>query len=59
MTQVWAAVWLNKATKNLNYLKEAEEGYKKLNEQNNAFYWDEKIRGITVCFFLFGFKFKV
>ena len=51
MTQVWAAVWLNKATKNLNYLKEAEEGYKKLNEQSNAFYWDEKIRGITVCLF--------
>jgi len=39
---------LNKATKNLNYLKEAEAGYEKLNEQNNEFNWDEKIRGITL-----------
>ena len=45
---MWAAIWLFQATRDFKYMREAMQGYKKLDDQENEFYWDNKMRGITV-----------
>jgi hypothetical protein len=46
----WAAAWLYKATKEVQYLEEAEHMYAKygLNERPNEFYYNKKAAGVQV-----------
>lgn len=50
----WAAAWLYKATKEPQYLDDAEYMYKKyrLNERPNEFYYNKKVAGVQVKYIL-------